>query len=288
MSKTNPLQNFFRKSKFSITLPSRGKWYPKGSINGAEGEVEIYAMTAADDTRFKTNEILISHLATYDLIKSCIPAIKDPENMPIVDLDAAILNIRRASYGDDIELNVPVPNTSLTHKIKLSISQLTSKLPNAKEQWDEELTINDGDLSLTLKLRPLYLKNLFSTTKQIIKQQQITEQISNSNQSADQKIDEIDTQMKTLGNITVNMVIDSVQSISTNDGYSTDQISEIRQFINQIDLEYFKAIQKHLEEQKKKTSFETVSITSTPEQIAAGAPEKWTADVTFSLTNFFS
>ena len=37
MSKPNPLQGFFRKPKFSMTLPSRGNWYAKGSLDSTDG-----------------------------------------------------------------------------------------------------------------------------------------------------------------------------------------------------------------------------------------------------------
>jgi hypothetical protein len=290
MNNSNPLQNFFRKPKFTITLPSRGKWYPNTAQNiiSSQGEVEVYAMTAADDTRFKTSEVLVSHTATYDLIKSCIPSIKDPENMPIVDLDAAILGIRRASYGDQLELEVPVPNTNLKHKLNLSIQELTNQMPDASEVWDSELIIQDGDQQLTLTLAPIYLKTLFNTTKQLIKQQQISQKMIDGNQSNDEKIAELDNQMKSLGNINVNVVIDSIRNISSNDGFSTNNANEIRQFVTQIDLEYFRAIMKHLDEQKKKVGFRSVTVVSNADQLSAGAPESWQAEVTFVLSNFFA
>lgn len=287
MNQLNPLQKFYRKSKFSITLPSRGKWYPKNSLNSQDGSVSIYAMTAADETRFKTNEVLISHIATYDLIRSCVPEIIEPENMPTVDLDAVILSIRRASYGNDMNFTVPVPNTAMTQLIKLNIEQLINSIPNISDQWDETLTIQDDGVEIVIKLAPLPLRSLFSTTKQLFKQQHIAEKISKNESSNDEKIEEMDQQLKTLSSINVNVVAESIKSITCGD-YFTDKPNEIKQFINQIDLAYFQAIRKHLEEQKKKLTFAKIQCSATEDQIAAGAPEHWEAEIEFNLTNFFA
>lgn len=287
MNPNNPLQKFYRKVKFSITLPSRGKWYPKGTLSSNDGTLEIYAMTAADDTRFKTNEVLVSPIATYDLIKSCAPQITDPENMPTVDLDAVILSIRRASYGNNMNFIVPVPNTTLTQPVNLDIEKLIHDIPNISELWDEDLIIKDESLEIVIRLAPLPLRSLFATTKQLFKQQHIAEKISKNESSNDEKIEEIDQQLKTLSTINVNVVAESIKNIKCGD-YVTDKPSEIRQFINQIDLAYFHAIKNHIEEQKKKTAFNKIRIEATQEQIAAGAPSTWEADIEFNLTNFFA
>lgn len=283
----NPLQKFYRKAKFAITLPSRGKWYPKNALTSTDGTVDIFAMTAADDTRFKTNEVLISHIATYDLIRSCVPQITDPENMPTVDLDAVILSIRRASYGNEMNFTVPVPNTALTQSVKLDIEQMVNSISNMSEDWDDQLTIQDEGVEITIKLAPLPLRSLFATTKQLFKQQHIAEKISRNENSNDEKIEEMDQQLKTLSTINVSIVAESIKSVSCGD-YFTDKPSEIRQFVNQIDLAYFQAIRKHIEEQKKKMSFPKVRCEATPDQLAAGAPESWEASIEFNLTNFFA
>lgn len=287
MSKPNPLQGFFRKPKFSMTLPSRGNWYAKGSLDSTDGTVEVYAMTAADDTRFKTNEVLVSHMATYDLIRSCIPQVREPENMPVVDLDAALLSIRRASYGNDMDFKVLVPKTALERTVTLAIDQMVSSLPNVGELWDQELIIRDGDTAITLKLSPVNLRSMFSTTKQLFKQQQIAEKITRNDNTNDEKIEEMDQQLKTLGGISVNVVAESIRSITADD-YFTDRPTDIRNFVSQLDLAYFNAIRQHLEAQKKLTAFPAVSCTATDDELIAGAPASWEAAIEFNLTNFFA
>lgn len=286
MSRTNPLQNFFRKPKLSVLLPSRGRWYPKNSLS--KTTVDIYPMTAADDLRFKTNEVLLNASAVTELIQSCVPDITDPEQMPVLDLDVILLAIRQASYSATIKASVSVPNTNLTMSLDLEIQDLIQNFANASELWDEQLTlINEQDEKLTVILRPVSLKSMFSVTKSLIRQQQATAEITMSSKQNDEKIAELDDQMKSLSAVTINMVTDSISEIRNAEGLSIKNAGEIRQFLNQLDLAYFKAIQKHIEDQKALISFKPMQITSSAEQIAAGAPETWEANIQFNINNFF-
>lgn len=287
MSNPNPLQTFFRKPKFTILLPSRGRWYPANSLKSTDGNIEIYSMTAADETKFKTNELLMSAQATYDLIQSCAPAIQDPESMPVVDLDAVLLSIRRASYTDVLNFTVSVPNTSLTDQFELSIKSLVDSLQNVSELWDDELIIQENDNIVTFELAPLSLKSFFNTTKHIMKQQYRAETLMNSSSEPDEKIQEINQQLKSLANFTVNTVADSIKSVKTNTGYVTTNNNDIRDLMTKLDLEYFRAVKNHLEKQKELTGFKPVIRTATPEMIAAGAPETYSAEIAFNLNNFF-
>ena len=87
-SGSNPLQKYFRQPKIYIGLPSKGNWYPDGSIEKTEtGEYPIYAMTARDELMFKTPDALFTGRATADVIKSCIPTILDPWKLVGYDID---------------------------------------------------------------------------------------------------------------------------------------------------------------------------------------------------------
>lgn len=286
MNTNNPLQQFFRKPKFTIQLPSRGKWYPKNALKNPTGLVEIYAMTAVDETRSKTSEIMFNGNSLFDLLKSCVPEIQNPEFMPTVDLESVMLSIRRASYGDTIDIEVAVPNTNLTTTAKFNIEKLINSIPNAETAWDEVLNIlSEEKETISLTIKPLNLRNLFSITKQIIKQQQAADEINRTSQLNDQKIDQLDEQMKQLANLSVNMVADSISKITVGT-FTTENPSEIRQFVNNIDVEYFKAIQNHIENQKNNLLVKPQIVVATEEQIQQGAPAQWEVPVQFDLTNF--
>lgn len=245
-------------------------------------------MTAADDIRFKTNEVLLNASAVSELIRSCVPDIRDPEQMPVLDLDVILLAIRQASFSETIPADVLVPGTSISTRLDLNISELIQNFSNADELWDERLDlINEQNEKLTVIVRPVTLKSMFSATRSLMRQQQATAEITMSSKQTDEKIADLDDQMKSLSSVTINMVTDSISEIQGAGGFSIKNPGEIRQFLNQLDLAYFRAIQKHIEDQRKLISFKPLQITSTAEQLAAGAPETWTADITFNIKNFF-
>lgn len=104
---TNPLASFFRQPKIYVSLPSKGMFWTKESLEMTEnGELPVYAMTAKDEIMLKTPDALISGQATVDVIQSCIPAIKDAWKMPSIDLDTILVAIRIATYGEKMDLEI--------------------------------------------------------------------------------------------------------------------------------------------------------------------------------------
>jgi hypothetical protein len=61
----------------------------------------------------------------------------------------------------------------------------------------------------------------------------------------------------------------------------------IQEFINNADTKFYNAIMDHMEVQKKKFEIQPLEITSTPEQIEAGAPKTFELPVVLDAANFF-
>ena len=117
-SEQNPLTKYFRQPKVYVTLPSKGSHYAPGAIDMPEnGELPVFAMTAKDELTMKTPDALLNGAATVNVIKSCIPDIIDPWQMPSIDLDAVLVAIRIATYGEILELETKVLPVSLGLRI---------------------------------------------------------------------------------------------------------------------------------------------------------------------------
>ena len=110
----NPLMKHIRQPKIYIKLPSGGKYWPDGAVEIPEtGELPVLPMTARDEITFKTPDALINGQATVDVIQSCIPSIKNAWEIPSIDLDVILIAIRRASYGDTLEMSHKIPGTDI-------------------------------------------------------------------------------------------------------------------------------------------------------------------------------
>ena len=118
----NPLEKYYRQPAIYIKLPSKGKYYPAEVFTPTEtGEIPVLPMTAKDELAFKTPDAMINGQATVDVIKSCVPNLKDPWKMVNYDTDVVLLAIRIATYGEnmDIGFRVPVANDEQSHTLIL-------------------------------------------------------------------------------------------------------------------------------------------------------------------------
>ena len=121
----NPLMKHIRQPKIYIKLPSGGKYWPKGAVEIPEtGELPVLPMTARDEITFKTPDALINGQATVDVIQSCIPDIKNAWEIPSIDLDVILIAIRRASYGDSLEMSHKIPGTAIDKDYALDLIQI--------------------------------------------------------------------------------------------------------------------------------------------------------------------
>jgi hypothetical protein len=151
----NPLKQYFRRPSIYLKLPSGGVGYPAGALNKTEtGELPIYPMTAIDEITSKTPDALFNGTAIVEIIKSCVPNIRDPWSIPSTDLDAILIAIRSAAQGNDMEIESTCPSCKeiATYAINL-IGMLQNMKPG---DYKTELQISD----LFIKFRPLIYREM--------------------------------------------------------------------------------------------------------------------------------
>ena len=151
----NPLKQYFRRPSIYLKLPSGGVGYPIGALNISEtGELPVYPMTAIDEITSKTPDALFNGSAIVEIIKSCVPDIKDPWSIPSTDLDAILIAIRSAAQGNEMEIESECPSCKeiATYAINL-IGILQTMKPG---DYTKELQISD----LYIKFRPLTYKEM--------------------------------------------------------------------------------------------------------------------------------
>jgi hypothetical protein len=278
----NPLRKYFRQPKVYITLPSKGKFYADGAIEIPEsGEFPVFAMTAKDELTMKTPDALLNGQATVDVIKSCIPAIKNPWSMPSIDLDAVLIAIRIATYGEMMELSTKVPNTGEDRTFTVDLRQLLNKLVVADY---EETTEVDN---MSIKIRPLTYKEFTQASLKTFEEQRIFNLVNNDSVPDEEKLAKFNESFKKLTDLTVSTLSRSITSISIGDTEVTNQ-KHIDEFINNADKQFYKSITEHIEQQRDKFQLEPLKVHSSEEDLAAGAPKEYEVSITFDQSNFFA
>lgn len=151
----NPLKQYFRRPAVYIKLPSEGKYYQPGTIdNTVNGELPVYPMTAIDEITLKTPDALFNGVAMVELIKSCVPNIKDPWAINNIDFDAILIGIKIADGSSEMQIVSTCPNCSETNEYGIDLPNLLGSLGSG--DFDKEMKIHD----LSLKLKPITFKQM--------------------------------------------------------------------------------------------------------------------------------
>lgn len=278
----NPLKKYFRQVKVYITLPSQGKYWPAGTLDMPEnGELPVYAMTAKDELTMKTPDALLNGEATVSLIQSCVPNIKNAWKLPSVDLDAILIAIRLATYGDKMDINTTVPNTDIQKSYSLDLRQVLNSLVTNK--FEDIIEIEN----MTVHLRPLSYEEFTEASMKTFEEQRIFALVNDDKMTEAEKIKKFSQSFMKLTELTVFTIAKSIIKIDVGEDSVTNP-AHLKEFIENVDKSFYTELTTHLSTQKEKFSIKPLQIHSTDEEISEGAPSEWTLPIVFDQSNFFA
>jgi len=278
----NPLQKYFRQPKLYIRLPSSGNFYPAGALERtANNEYAVYAMTAKDELTIKTPDALLNGQSTVDVIQSCMPNIKNGWEVPSIDIDAILIAIRIATYGEGLDLSVPLPNTNIvkefTTDLRISLDTLLDAVFDTAVILTEELT---------LELQPINYRQFTQNSIKAVEEQRLFSVVSDSSLSDEEKLERFNASFKKLTELNIGSVTMSIAKIKTPDGAVTDR-KFIEEFVANTEKEYFQTVVKHLEIQRDNFQLRPFTVKTTPEEQEAGAPAEFSTPISLDAANFF-
>lgn len=274
--KKNPLSAWFRQPKIYVKLPSKGKFYAPGSLDtSANEEYPVYAMTAKDELLFKTPDALLTGQSTVEVIKSCIPAIRDPWQMPSIDLDFCLIAIRIATYGEKMEVGANCPHCDEENAYDLDLSMWLGQFSTFN--YIDTIPVDP----LVVHIRPYTYQEVTKTSIKTIEQQKIFNVINDATLSDEQKLEQFGKSFVKLTELTVDIIADCISSIDTPDGTSTDK-AQIKEFINNCSKDVFDQISKHVTALKDQIDL-TLKDTK-----CSSCGETFDMPVTMDQSNFFA
>jgi hypothetical protein len=275
MPKKNPLSGFFRQPKIYVSLPSKGKFYPAGSLDtSADGQYPVYAMTAKDELMFKTPDALLSGQSTVELIKSCIPAVLDPWHMPSIDLDFALIAIRIATYGDKMEVGCNCPHCNAENSYDINLSAWFTVFDNFNYVDTVEAD------PLLIHIRPYSYRELTKTSIKTLEQQRIFTIISDESISDEDKLEKFGKSFVKLTELTVDAIANCISSIDSPDGSVSDK-DMIKEFINNCAKDMFDKVSTHITTMKDQIEFKAQDVT------CGECSKEFSLPITMDQANFF-
>jgi hypothetical protein len=250
----NPLKQYFRRPAIYIKLPSKGKYYTPDVLNYPESEeLPVYPMTAIDEITTKTPDALFNGNVIVDLIKSCIPDIKDPWKINNIDLDTILIGIKVASTGNSLELDSQCPacQNKATYAIDLNfvLSGLTSP------DYEEKLEV----LELKLKFNPLDYNDINQANLAQFDLQRLLLAVE---QEKDASLKEEKSQegLKTITELSIKLIAKTIEYVETPDGNRVDDKEFIEDFLRNCSRDTFNAIKEHNANLKEKTNLKPLAL----------------------------
>jgi len=280
---TNPLSSYYRQPQIYISLPSGDKYYKDDIVEKtATGEHAVMPMTTLDELKFKTPDSLMNGQATVDVIKSCIPSIRDPWQLVNYDIDTVLIALRIASYGEtmDVTAGVPGTNEQMTHSVNLPQQLEVIRSQNMTDSFQ----IADG---LTVTVRPLTYKQVTQAQLKTFEQQKMFAQVQQSDLPVEEKTKRFNDSFQQLSMLNSTLLIENIKSITLPDGTVVENSAQIKQFVDNADAKIIKELEQKLIEIREQGSIKPFTVKSTEEQIKAGAPATYQVPITFDNANFF-
>lgn len=276
MNSNNPLAGHFRQPALYISLPSKGKFWPDNSIDmPMNNEIPVYPMTAKDEITLKTPDALLNGSSTVQVIESCVPNIKDAWQLPTVDLDAILIAIRIASYGEEINFSTTCPNCNETNEYEIDLRSLNDEIKDV--DWDMPLDV-DG---LKIYLCPQNYYNFNQGNIEAFEEQKLLILANQTDLSEEEKLKRFNEIFYRLTSLTVKNICSSIDRIEMEDGSIVDNPEYLEEFINNADRKVYGLISERIAYIKKSVGSKPLDIT------CADCNHEYQSPLTLEQSNFF-
>lgn len=273
----NPLGKYFRTPAIQLRLPSNGQYWPVGSLDLPEtGEVPVYPMTARDEMVFNNPDALMNGQAVVDVIQSCIPSIRDAWKMPGIDLDAVLVGIRIASYGENMDFEINCPKCEAQNEFGVDLRPILDTVKN-NNLYNEEFAYQ----GLTFKFKPQTYKTINLVNIETFESSRLFSVVNNSELPDDEKLERVNEIFKKMTEYTVRILSGAIEQIITPDGTVVNKPEHIDEYLKNVDRKAFKWIQDQIQRIGDESKLKDLDIE------CPDCNHKFTTPMTFDSANFF-
>jgi bacterioferritin-associated ferredoxin len=271
----NPLKQYFRRPAVYLSLPSGGAGYDESIIDMPENqEIPIYPMTAIDEITTRTPDALFNGTAVIELIKSCVPNIKDPWSISNIDMDAILVAIKSASSETgnmDVSSTCPKCDTNATFSISLASILGSISSPD----YETELEYSD----LIFKLKPISYREINRASMDQFEFQKIVAQVDTI-EDDDLRNKTVKEALEKITNITMNLLSHSIAYIKTPTSTVEDR-EFIVEFLRNCDKKIYTAIRDHSGKLREEAEIKPMSVQCT------NCQHEYKQAITLNPTDFF-
>ncbi len=211
-----------------LTLPS-----------GYFKNIGVKPYSIADELLTITPDALFSGEAIVEIIKSCLPDIKDPWNLPSSDLNAILIAIKIASSGKDLDIWLKCHNCQVEDPYQIDLVKLQSHFLNINH-WITPFKLNN----ITFYFKPCSLREFNNNNLELYK---INKTINNlkSITEISQKEKISNELLISFNNLSFNQLLQNIHTLKTDSIECSDQ-TFISELLKNTESTIIKQLQDHV------------------------------------------
>jgi len=274
----NPLSAHFRQPAIYFKLPSGGNYWNPEAINmPLNNELAVLPMTTKDEIILKTPDALLNGQGVVNVIESCCPAITNAWDMPSVDVDATLIAIRIASYGNQMDFTSKCPHCTEENDYAIDLGMTLQSF----ECPDYSVPLKIGELSVAVQPQPYFSLN--KTNMIAFEEQQILRSLQGLDDNPQEAKAKFDEHLTKVVELNISLLANSTKSIETIDGTVVTDPNHIAEFYENADNKVIKEVQQYLNKLGEKASIKPQEVTCANEKCGKQFP----VTITFDYASFF-
>lgn len=274
----NPLAKHFRTPAIYIKLPSGGSFWSTGSLSlPVTGELGVLPMTTKDEIILKTPDALMNGQGLVSVIESCCPNIADAWATPSIDVDALVIAIRIASYGNKMDFNSSCPHCAEFNEYAIDLRSVLDGITTP--DYSQKIEIN----GLKIKLKPQDYSTVNKANMIRFEEQQVLRTLTEMDETNKlQMKDQFDHHLNNLIELNIETLAKCTDYIEIDDGTVVSNSEFINEFYVNCDNKVIKEVQKQLTEFAKIAEIKPVDVT------CDSCSEPFKVSIDFDWASFFA
>lgn len=224
----NPLMMYAPHEKVFCKLPSSANFYLSGVLQNNKSEVGIKPMTAKDEMLMNNPEALMNGKAIELVIQNCCPSVLDASKLAIMDVEAILLGIKKATGDETYDFTCSCPQCKKEGEFKRDIDGILSSCTHLEKEY-----VVDFD-PVKVYLQPSTWEDYNNIQQLTFRQQKMLQVAKNQEISDDEKSQIFNDVFRELVNIRTELMVNCIQKIEVPGNIVTDK-TYIREYVNCLD-----------------------------------------------------
>ena len=273
----NKLSKYYRSPKLYVRIPSQGAFNPDME-QSMSGELAVMAMTGRDETMAKNPDALLNGEAVTSMIKSCVPGIQNPKEIPITDIDTLLIAIKIATNGEEHEVSAKCPKCASEVR---GMVNLRDVLPTAK-LLEAEYPVK-LDTGVTVYVKPYTFSMQTEAALAAFDETKTLQNLTNEKEINSESMAIYNKSFRRMADMSVSLLARSIIKVVTPDGDEVSDPNEIFAFVQNIDSKAAKQMDEVLAKINSLDVDKRLELTCEKED----CKNVWTTEVEFNASDFF-